>query len=137
MPATGKGRRKRGFTGTHCLPAQAGQHKSSKFDRYSKNKKTMKHRFVNLFVAIWILPIWLLTCNVAPRPNVNHGNQAISGSPYQEFDSALRKAYAQSDSNAKALEEAIKSANGKRVTIIFSQKKDTVRITPHPFGGPQ
>ncbi len=93
----------------------------------------MTHRGRNVFIAIWILPLWFFTCNVAPKSKEAHRQPVTVESPYQAFDSALRQAYAHSDSNAKALSEAIKAAKATRVTIIYS--RDTLRITPHPFGG--
>lgn len=88
-----------------------------------------------MFIAIWILPLWFFTCNVVPKSKEAHKKEAIVESPYQAFDSALRQAYAQSDSNAKALGDAIKAAKESRVTIIFSKPKvDTFLVTPKPFG---
>lgn len=92
----------------------------------------------NLIIVLGMFPLFFFTCNLVPKekPEPEHVRQiAPPASPYSGFDSALRQAYAQSDSNAKALGDAIKAAKESRVTIMFSRPKvDTFLVTPKPFG---
>lgn len=92
----------------------------------------------NLIIVLGMFPLIFFTCNLVPKekPEPEHVRQiALPASPYSGFYSALRRAYEQSDSNAKVLSEAINAAKSSRVQIIFSRPKvDTFLVTPKPFG---